>query len=95
MLVLLVTAVGGCGYNAFDDDEPPPPPTSAELSRFVAETRQPAYWLGPRFRGLGVSDVSAYGPWTCDTGCTPEGSVLTGRRSIRRSAGRVSGRRSQ
>ena len=86
LLVLLV----GCGGKTFEGEEAPPPPTNAELSRFVAETRRPAYWLGPRFRGLGVSDVSAdrsgvhltYGPWTCDTGCTPDGSVLTGRRSI-------------
>jgi hypothetical protein len=90
LLVLLVTVIGGCGYTSFDDDEPPPPPTSAELSRFVAETRQPAYWLGPRFRGLGVSYARVerwgvnitYGPWSCDSGCGDEGGVSTVRRSV-------------
>ena len=90
LLVLLVTVVGGCGETFGDDDEPPPPPTSAELSRLVADTRQPAYWLGPRFRGAAVSYVNVrgsrvhltYGPWTCDTGCVPESGVSTGRRSV-------------
>ena len=84
LLVLLV----GCGKTVADD-EPPPPPTRAELSQFVAETREPAYWLGPRFRGLGVSYARVerwgvnitYGPWTCDSGCGGEG-VSTTHRSI-------------
>ncbi len=54
------------------------PPTAAELSRFSAGARQPAYWLGPRFRGITVSHAAlvgrevrlTYGPWECDTGCT-------------------------
>jgi len=90
LLVLLVAVgVGGCGHD-LEGQEPPPPPTTAELSRFVAETRQPAYWLGPRFRGIDVSHVSGgrrgvgvtYGPWTCDSGCGDEGGVWTQRRSI-------------
>jgi hypothetical protein len=90
LLVLLVAVgVGGCGQD-FEGQEPPAPPTRAELSRFIADTRQPAYWLGPRFRGIAVSHASAgrsgvsltYGPWTCDTGCTDAGGVSTQRRSM-------------
>jgi hypothetical protein len=90
LLALLVgVGVAGCGQD-FEGQEPPPPPTKAELSRFVAETREPAYWLGPRFRGLAVSYARVerwgvnitYGPWTCDTGCTEEGVVSTVRRSV-------------
>lgn len=58
LLALLVAVVGGCGQE-FERQEPPAPPTRAELSRFIAETRQPAYWLGHRFRGLAVSHASA------------------------------------
>jgi hypothetical protein len=91
LLLALLVAVGvaGCGQD-FEGQEPPAPPTKAELSRFIAETRQPAYWLGPRFRGIAVSHASAgpwgvsltYGPWTCDSGCTDEGGVTTQRRSM-------------
>jgi hypothetical protein len=89
LLVLVAVGVGGCGQDV-EGEEPPAPPTRAELSRFVAETREPAYWLGPRFRGLAVSYARVerwgvnitYGPWTCDTGCTEEGGVSTVRRSI-------------
>ena len=89
LLLLVVVGVTGCGRD-FEDEEPPAPPTRAELERFVAETRQPAYWLGPRFRGIAVSHASAgrwgarltYGRWTCDTGCTDEGGVSTQRRSM-------------
>ena len=85
---LLLLLLVGCGKTVADE-EAPPPPTSAELSRFVAETRKPAYWLGPRFRGLAVSYARVerwgvnitYGPWTCDSGCGGEG-ISTVRRSI-------------
>lgn len=88
--LLVVVGVAGCGGGFDEQEAPPAPPTRAELSRFVAETRQPAYWLGPRFRGIAVSHASAdrsgvsltYGPWTCDTGCTDEGGVSTRRRSM-------------
>ena len=89
VVALVALGVGGCGRD-LEDEEPPAPPTTAELSRFVAETRQPAYWLGPRFRGIAVTHASAgrwgvrltYGPWTCDTGCTDEGGVSIQRRSM-------------
>ena len=89
LALLVASAFGGCGRD-FEDEKPPAPPTTAELSRFVAETREPAYWLGPRFRGLAVSHVSAvrghvgltYGPWSCDSGCTEDGGVWTGPRDI-------------
>jgi hypothetical protein len=89
LVVLVAVGIGGCG-DVFEEQEPPAPPSKAELSRFIAETRQPAYWLGPRFRGVSVSHASAnrwgvrvtYGPWTCDSGCIGEGGVWTGRRSI-------------
>jgi hypothetical protein len=89
LLGLVVVASGGCG-NGFEEDEPPAPPTQAELSQLVADTRQPAYWLGPRFRGITVSHARAghgrvrltYGPWTCDSGCVDEGGVSTGPRQI-------------
>jgi hypothetical protein len=90
LLGLLVTmAFGGCGQNV-EGQKPPAPPTAAELSRSIADTREPAYWLGPRFRGISVSHVSAgrgwvgltYGLWTCDSGCTDSGGVWTGRREI-------------
>ena len=90
-VVLLAVGIGGCG-DIFDGEnqEPPAAPTRAELSRFVAQTRQPAYWVGPRYRGIAVSHASAghrtvsltYGPWSCDSGCTEEGGVTTQRRSI-------------
>ena len=90
LALLIAVGVAGCGQDPFEGQQPPAPPTKAELSRFIAETRQPAYWLGPRFRGLAVSHASAgrwgvnltYGPWTCDSGCTDEGGVTTGRRSV-------------
>jgi hypothetical protein len=86
---LAAVALGGCGQD-LERGEPPAPPTTAELSRLVAETRQPGYWLGPRFRDITVSHASViedqvrltYGPWTCDTGCVDEGGVWTGRRAI-------------
>jgi len=94
LALLVAVAIGGCGpggeAQGLEEDEPPAPPTTAELSRFVAETRQPAYWLGPRFRGITVSHATAdrshvdlsYGPWTCDSGCVDEGGVVTGPRDI-------------
>jgi hypothetical protein len=90
LLALLVAmAFEGCGQDV-EGQKPPAPPTTAELSRFIAETREPAYWLGPRLRGISVSHVGVgrgwagltYGPWTCDTGCTDNGGVWTGRREI-------------
>lgn len=89
LVLVLLIAVGGCGEHV-EGQERPAPPTRAELSRFVAETRQPAYWLGAGFRGITVSHASAgggrvsvtYGPWTCDSGCTDAGGIWTRRRSI-------------
>jgi hypothetical protein len=94
LALLVAVAFGGCGQRSlgegFEGDKPPAPPTTAELSRLVAETRQPAYWLGARFRGITVSHASSirgevsltYGPWTCDSGCIDAGGVTTGRRHI-------------
>jgi hypothetical protein len=89
LALLVAVALGGCGEE-FEGDAPPAPPTTAELSSFIAETRRPGYWLGPRFRGVTVSHVSAsrdrvsltYGAWTCDSGCTDSGGVSTGPRDI-------------
>lgn len=89
MPALAVTAVlGGCAGSSADS--PPKPPTSAELHRFVSDTRQPAYWLGPDFEGATVSAIAAgnegasltYGAWACDpgSGCSDPGGVFTGRR---------------
>lgn len=87
LLVVSALALGGCG-GAFAEEVPPKPPTNERLSRIAATTRQPAYWLGPRFRQITVSSATArgryvyfsYGPWTCDSGCSPSGGVGTGRR---------------
>jgi hypothetical protein len=85
----VVVAFSSCGLES-DGQEPPVPPTAAELSRLVAETREPAYWLGPQIEGIEVSHASAsedevaltYGRWTCDSGCSDSGGVTTGRRGI-------------
>lgn len=87
LLVVSALALGGCG-GPFAEEVPPKPPTSEQLSRIAAATRQPAYWLGPSFRQITISSATArrryvyvaYGPWTCDSGCSPSGGVGTGRR---------------
>ena len=89
LFVVFALGLGGCG-GAFDEGVPPKPPDSEQLSRIVAATRQPAYWLGPSFRQITVSSATArrryvdftYGPWTCDSGCSPSGGVATGRRDM-------------
>lgn len=89
---LAAIPVGSCGGPEPDPEQSRPvPPTTAELSRFAAETRLPAYWLGPRFRGITVSDATVegrevrltYGPWECDFGCTDAGGISTRRREVR------------
>lgn len=85
--VVSALALGGCG-GVLAEDVPPKPPTSQQLSRIAAATRQPAYWLGPSFRQIAISSATvrrgyvdfSYGPWTCDSGCSPSGGVGTGRR---------------
>ena len=88
-IVVLVT-LGACG-ESLENDEPPKPPTKDQLSRIVATTRQPSYWLGPTFRGTKISAAYvrkgstrfSYGPYTCDSGCIDSGGVGTiGRRRI-------------
>jgi hypothetical protein len=86
LFVVSALALGGCG-GAFAEEVPPKPPDRDQLSRIAATTRQPAYWLGPSFRQITVSSATArrhvyfsYGPWTCNSGCSPSGGVLTGRR---------------
>jgi hypothetical protein len=87
----VVVAFSSCGLES-DGQELPVPPTAAELSRLVAETREPAYWWGPQIEGIEVSHASAsedevaltYGRWTCDSGCSDSGGVTTGRRGIGR-----------
>ena len=95
LLGFFVTAAfSGCGLES-DDQKPPAPPTAAELSRLAAETREPAYWLGPQIDGITVSHAATtgdeigltYGRWACDSGCSDGGGVRTGRRgtgSLRR-----------
>ncbi len=85
---LTAVALGGC---TAEGDEPPEPPTAAALAQFVADTRQPVYWLGPDYRGVAVSDISVtggytsltYGKWACDagSGCSDAGGVSTGPRA--------------
>lgn len=80
----------GCAAGTAEESKPPAPPTAAELSRFVADTRLPGYWLGPRFQGLTVSHASVnqdqvgvtYGRWSCDSGCVDSGGIWTGPRTI-------------
>jgi hypothetical protein len=82
-------AVAGCA-GALRDPKPPTPPTAGQLARIVAQTRQPAYWLGPRYRGLEVSSATVtprgvgmtYGPWSCDSGCTDSGGAFTQLRDL-------------
>jgi hypothetical protein len=88
---LAAGVIAGCSEDG-EAEQPPEPPTTAELSRFVAETRQPAYWLGPRYRAITVSRAwvnrgrvrLTYGPWSCNpgSGCTDTGGIWTGRRDI-------------
>jgi hypothetical protein len=85
--LLVAAAFTGCGQ-----EELPVPPTAAQLARLAAETRTPAYWLGPRYEGLSVSHVSTgrdevtltYGAWRCDSGCSNSGGVSTRRRGVGR-----------
>lgn len=89
-VLLAAVALSGC-MNLPDTGDPPEPPTAADLSRIVARTQQPAYWLGPRFRGLDISAATVtrsrvsltYGPWSCDSGCVDSGGVFTSRRDVR------------
>lgn len=88
LLVLAAASLGGC-LDSPDENDPPEPPTPAKLSRIAATTQQPAYWLGPSFQGLDISAAIVarevgftYGPWTCDSGCTPSGGVFTSRRTV-------------
>jgi hypothetical protein len=91
LLAALAAVVGAGCAGSVDGNEPPEPPTSAELSRFVAETPRPAYWLGPRYRGITVSHIGVnrrgavgltYGEWTCDSGCGDSGGISTRRRDV-------------
>jgi len=76
--------------DGLDENDPPEPPTAAKLSRIATTTQQPAYWLGRSFQGLDISAAIAtrervgftYGPWSCDSGCTPPGGVFTSRRNV-------------
>jgi hypothetical protein len=85
---LAALACGGCAGTAEPEQRSPAPPTTAQLSRFAAETREPAYWLGPRFDGISVTHAGVergrvgltYGPWSCDSGCVDNGGVWTGPR---------------
>lgn len=59
VVVLAAASLGGC-MNAAGEGEPAKPPTAEKLSRIIATTQQPGYWLGPRFRGLDVSAATIF-----------------------------------
>lgn len=100
LLLLLPAAVGallagGCGST---EDEPPVAPTAEQLAALPAQTRAPAYWLGPSYQDLPVSFAGSvrfprdryrrmqitYGQWSCSSGsgCSDPGGVTTGRRNM-------------
>jgi hypothetical protein len=90
LVTLAALACGACAATETPEQRAPAAPTAAQLSRFAAETRAPAYWLGPGFEGVAVSQAElegdrvaiTYGPWMCDSGCVDSGGVWTGPREL-------------
>lgn len=89
-----VTATAGCGedYSSFDSEERESPADQGKpLSRAgLKELGFPAYWVGPNYRGLNVSDIRlfgkrgvhvGYGKKTCESGsgCSYPASVYSAR----------------
>jgi hypothetical protein len=83
--------LAGCAESV-QESEPPKRPSKEDLAQIAATTHQPAYWLGPHFRGIKISRAIAtrrgaafsYGAISCEpgSGCADTGGVGTSRRRI-------------
>jgi hypothetical protein len=82
--------LAGCASApGFEAAPRPPKPSTADIARLVSETREPFYWLGPRYGKYRLSEIRrlgarklrvSYGKFACDgsSGCWAHAGVIDG-----------------